>query len=561
MAKDSLSGANMFQAFAEAQNEDRRQERYERERYMRQRNPSFGDMIKQSLMAHTAKAFTAPIGEAIGGAVTSVIQTPFERNAEEFEELESIVRMKNNVKRSQESKDVFEKIESEINSSGLTKEEFFKRNTEERIAEDMNRNYAEFKSVPLAQAVLERSGELADQAVEYKDPATGETISLSRWKLRQRLYENAHKELQEVPGGTAEFDTRISRRNKRASNAAEAAIKGISRLFGGKSKEDLDAESIKALKNSALYRENEEFQSAYKLYLGSGNVENLKDMAQEILESGDFSTTKILTESKVVINQETGESQYAQRRVKVVTDIYGNTEQSFMPNENGEDFTIIPVPGTGHFWGKDLKTLETAAQKYLNPEGIGVLQEWVKENEHNMYRPKSLEEHTAVMDKIYELAEENKYKTKVGPAALEIFRTKAREITIRLSAVRTRLFNLEEGLRSKEGNDKVLWQEKIDRAKRQEADILGEYALAADDMRNDSTGVAVIGGDFDSKTGEKGGEKGGAEAGKKLMTPEEYEQFLREAEIAQMTPEEYEQYLRDAGKPRNFQKEFEHEVD
>ena len=243
MARDSLLGGNIFKGLSEARGQDMRREREERERYYRsRRSPSFGDMLKQNLMASAASSITAPIGQAIGGAITSVIQTPFERNVEEFEELENVVKMKNEVKRSQKSKGVFEKVEESIVSSGQTSDEYFQNNTTEKIAESMRRNYAKFDSVPLAQAVNKKSRELANEVVEYTDPKTQEKISLPRWQLSQRLYNNARKELTDVPGGTAEFDASISRANKRASNAAEAALKGFGRLFSGKSKEDLDRE-------------------------------------------------------------------------------------------------------------------------------------------------------------------------------------------------------------------------------------------------------------------------------------------------------------------------------
>ena len=86
MAEDSLLGGNVFQSLGEARSQDMRKERYERDRYYRrERNPSFGDMLKQGLMAETAKAFTAPIGKAIEGFVSE----PFNEMRDNLIERES----------------------------------------------------------------------------------------------------------------------------------------------------------------------------------------------------------------------------------------------------------------------------------------------------------------------------------------------------------------------------------------------------------------------------------------------------------------------------------------
>lgn len=491
MARDSLLGGNIFKGLSEARGQDMRREREERERYYRRRSPSFGDMLKQNLMASAASSITAPIGQAIGGAITNIIQTPFERNVEEFEELENVVKMKNEVKRSQKSKGVFEKVEESIVSSGQTSDEYFQNNTAEKIAESMRRNYAKFDSVPLAQAVNKKSRELANEVVEYTDPKTQEKISLPRWQLSQRLYNNARKELTDVPGGTAEFDASISRANKRASNAAEAALKGFGRLFSGKSKEDLDRESIKSLKNSKLYRENEEFQSAYQLYLGSGNVENLQEIASNLLESDEVSTAQTVTSYKPSTDSETGATQLIEIKTKAVTDIYGNVIQGPAKNYDPNNPKIITIPNTG-YWGKNLETIQKVSQKYLRPEGIAELQKWAKEKKINIYKPEVLAHYNLTMEEITRLSQDGKYRTKHPPEDLIIFKSATDAIHKELVEVQAKIYSLTQGLEVTD--DKKSMTELLERAKAERDGLLVQIAQATENLK--SSVAPTIEGDF-----------------------------------------------------------------
>ena len=493
MARDSLLGGNFFQGLAEARGQDMRREREERERLYRRRNPSFGDMLKQNLKVQAASAVMTPVGEALGGAITSIIQTPFQRNVEEFEELENVVRMRNEIKRSQKSRGVFQKIEDAITSSGQTEDEYFKNNTAEQIAQDMNKNYAEFKSVPLAQAVNERSRELANEVVEYTDPKTQEKISLPRWQLRQRLYNNARKEFMEVPGGTAEFDASISRANKRASNAAEAALKGFGRLFSGKSKEDLDMEAIKSLKNSKLYRENEEFQSAYQLYLGSGNVENLQEIASNILESDELSTKQTVTSYKTSTDPETGATQLIEIKTESVTDIYGNVKQGPAKNYDPNNPKVITIPDTG-YWGKNLETIQKVSQASLNPKGIAELQRWAKDNEIDIYKPKTSAQYTAAMEEITRLSQDGNYKSKLSPEKLIIFRSAADAIHKEMVEVEARIYSLKQGL--EESDDKAYYEKELERARRKQAGLALQLAEASEDLKRGV--VPTIEGNFNN---------------------------------------------------------------
>ena len=486
MARDSLLGGNFFQGLAEARGQDMRREREERERLYRRRNPSFGDMLKQNLKVQAASAVMTPVGEALGGAITSIIQTPFQRNVEEFEELENVVRMKNEIKRSQKSRGVFQKIEDAITSSGQTEDEYFKNNTAEQIAQDMNKNYAKFNSVPLAQAVNKRSRELANEVVEYTDPKTQEKISLPRWQLRQRLYNNAREELMEVPGGTAEFDASISRVNKRASNAAEAALKGFGRLFTGKSKEDLDIEAIKSLKNSKLYRENEEFQSAYQLYLGSGNVENLQEIASNILESDKVKTTRRSSSFNVRTDSETGGAELIKQTIIEVTDVFGNVST----NSEGKP-EVITIPDTG-YWGKNLDTLQKVSQASLNPKGIAELQSWAEKKKINIYKPDTLAQYTLAMGEINRLSQDGKYKSKHSPEKLIIFRSAADAIHKEMVDVEARIYSLEQGLQ--ETDDPEDYKRKLERARRKQAGLAIQLTEASEDLKRGV--VPTYGGDY-----------------------------------------------------------------
>ena len=71
MARDSLLGGNFFQGLAEARGQDMRREREERERLYRRRNPSFGDMLKDTLKVQAASAIAQPIGTAIQDFVSA----------------------------------------------------------------------------------------------------------------------------------------------------------------------------------------------------------------------------------------------------------------------------------------------------------------------------------------------------------------------------------------------------------------------------------------------------------------------------------------------------------
>jgi len=69
MARDSLLGGNIFKGLSEARGQDMRREREERERYRSRRSPSFGDILKQNLMASAASSITAPIACPIGAVI------------------------------------------------------------------------------------------------------------------------------------------------------------------------------------------------------------------------------------------------------------------------------------------------------------------------------------------------------------------------------------------------------------------------------------------------------------------------------------------------------------
>ena len=422
MAKDSLSGANMFQAFAEAQNEDRRQERYERERYMRQRNPSFGDMLKQSLMAETTKAFTAPIGEAIGGAITSVIQTPFQRNAKEFEAREDVSQQRRNIKDNKRHGNSLSNIQTKIDQFDGTEQEFWRdyatKRSNVRLTSELPGKNISPDDVPFySRSIHEQARLHSEKNVTYTDPRTGEEKTAPRYTKLMDAYNNAVQEYEEA-ASQGDYASVLKMANKRPENIIEAALGFGKRIISRQSKEEhqteLDRKSFEVLENSALIRENDEFQSAFKMFKDAGDFKGLEDYlntvrtnpnpkAQTIETKQDV---RILDGQLVILKQTTWESYNPKTKITTINE--GSFEQV------GEPIDVRTPKG-------QIKSLDagfnyvSVASRLLRPEKFSALVDDLKNQKDEkgdkaaieFLSPKNVEEYTLIRSMINTLLQDD----------------------------------------------------------------------------------------------------------------------------------------------------------
>ncbi len=284
MARDSLLGGNIFKGLSEARGQDMRREREERERYRSRRSPSFGDMLKQNLMASAASSITAPIGQAIGGAITNVIKTPFQRNAKEFESREDIIKQRRMIKDNKSSGNFLSGIQDTIKKFDGTENEFWKdyaiKRTKGRLTSELTGSVSA-EDVPLYDRSMNEQARLySEESVTYTDPSTGEKKTAPRHTRIRDAFHKARNEYEEA-SNQGDYDSVLKIANRRPENIIEAALGFGKRMISGQNREEyrteLDRKSFEALENSAIVRENEEFQSAFKLFKDAGDYKGLEN--------------------------------------------------------------------------------------------------------------------------------------------------------------------------------------------------------------------------------------------------------------------------------------------
>jgi len=423
MAEDSLLGGSMFQALGEARSQDMQRERYERERYnRRQRNPSFGDMMKQSLMAHTTKAFTAPIGEAIGGAITSVIQTPFQRNAKEFEAREDVSTQRRNIKNNKRHGNSLSNIQTKIDQFDGTQQEFWrdyatKRSTA-RLTSELPGNNISPDDVPFySRSIHEQARLHSEKNVTYTDPRTGEEKTAPRYTKLMDAYNNAVQEYEEA-ASQGDYASVLKMANKRPENIIEAALGFGKRIISRQSKEEhqteLDRKSFEVLENSALIRENDEFKSAFKLFKDAGDFKGLEDYLNTVRTNPNPEAITEVTAQEVKITDE---------KLR----IFEQTEtKTYNRKTNTYTTTLTPYKVISTM---DLRTPKgqikaldsgfnyiTVANKFLNPEVVSALTKDLKNRKDEngdeaaiqFLSPQTVEEYTIIRDMMNTLMTENK---------------------------------------------------------------------------------------------------------------------------------------------------------
>jgi hypothetical protein len=309
MARDSLLGGNIFKGLSEARGQDMRREREERERYRSRRSPSFGDILKQNLMASAASSITAPIGQAIGGAITNVIQTPFQRNAKEFESREDIIKQRRMIKDNKSSGNFLSGIQDTIKKFDGTENEFWKdyaiKRTKGRLTSELPGSGISAEDMPLYDRSMNEQARLySEESVTYTDPSTGEKKTAPRHTRIRDAFHKARNEYEEA-SSQGDYDSVLKIANRRPENIIEAALGFGKRMISGQNREEyrteLDRKSFEALENSAIVRENDEFQSAFKLFKDAGDYKGLESYLNAAKADPDKSPSTQVTNTEVKV--------------------------------------------------------------------------------------------------------------------------------------------------------------------------------------------------------------------------------------------------------------------
>lgn len=311
MARKSLLDRNFVSGLFEATGRDMTREREERERLMRKRyeQPSFGDVLKQNLMTQTASAFTAPIGKAIGSAITNVIQTPFDRSVKEFEAREDVVKQRRMINDNKSRGTFLSGIKTNMEQFDGTENEFWRDYTIKRTKGRLTSELPGKGVSPEDMALYERSMNeqaraYSNESVTYTDPRTGEKKTAPRHTQISDAYHNAVQEYEEA-ASQGDYDSVLRLANRRPENIIEASLGFGKRMISGQTKEEyqteLDRRSFEALENSAIVRENDEFQSAFKLFKDAGDYKGLENYLNKAKADPDQSPSTEVTRTEVKV--------------------------------------------------------------------------------------------------------------------------------------------------------------------------------------------------------------------------------------------------------------------
>lgn len=399
----------LFQSITEARARDRRSILDQRRR---QEDKSFGDKLKSSITGKISESLSG----AFEGAVEDIIQTPFKRNIEDFENREDLRRKQTQVTTSKKSADTVKNLYEEAKSYEGTLDDFWRQyeiNKQKELLKTQNESFGK-DPTKFKESIGVTAVNRADALVKYGN----ETAPL--WRRRKDLFYKAYDQYEDMPEG--QFSDVVARNNKRASNLVEATTKGIARLFSGKSKEDLDNEALQAIENSPLYKESQEFQAAFELFKIEGrSLEEVQEAAKNMKKDVPPPTYK----EGLSVRIENGRPVQYQTRSKTVngtvTQQYWNELEGTWTDDRtaqGEDGKEIILSATRAYKGDvdrlsiSEKISTIAGTVGLNREGLAELNKRAKQqNIDNAFTPVTYEEHETLQGIIFDLAGEKGFTT------------------------------------------------------------------------------------------------------------------------------------------------------
>ena len=253
---------NIWAGLGQAIGEDHDDEWKRRKAYY-----SRGSSLKDKLLESALSQGVGVIGETIGRGISGIIEAPFERDRAEFEEREDIRKAKRLFKEDEENSAFISKTNLEIKNSGLSEEEWWRKTTYDRASEFLKRDATGKGHDP-----EHFSEDIAKQAQEFTD---------ANWSGRRDSFSKARLEMADI-GTSKNLQRKIDLANRRPRNILESGLGSLRSLFGGKTTEEVESESIENLKKSRLYKENEEFRNAFVLYQNSGNFQAIRDKKAEL---------------------------------------------------------------------------------------------------------------------------------------------------------------------------------------------------------------------------------------------------------------------------------------
>lgn len=399
----------LFQSITEARARDRRSILDQRRR---QEDESFGDKLKSSITGKISESLSG----AFEGAVEDIIQTPFKRNIEDFENREDLRRKQTQVTTAKRNVDTVKKKYQEAESYEGTLDDYWRQDEINKQTELLNTQHSSLGKDPtkFKEAIGLMAVQRADASVKYGDQ------SVPLWKRRKDLFYEAYDQYEDMPEG--QFSDVVARNNKRASNIVEATAKGIARLFSGKSREDLDNEALQAIENSPLYKESQEFQAAFELFKIEGrSLEEVQEAAKNMKKDVPPPIYKDGLSARI----ENGKPVQYQTRVKIVngteTLLYWNEQEGKWTDDRvaqGEDGKEIILSARRAYKGDvdrlsiSEKISTIAGTVGLNREGLAELNKRAKQqNIDNAFTPVTYEEHQTLQGIIFDLAGEKGFTT------------------------------------------------------------------------------------------------------------------------------------------------------
>lgn len=421
MARKSLLDRNFVSGLFEASGRDMTREREERERLMRKRyeQPSFGDVLKQNLMTQTASAFTAPIGKAIGSAITNVIQTPFDRSVKEFESREDVVKQRRMINDNKSRGTFLSGIKTNMEQFDGTENEFWRdytiKRTKGRLTSELSGSGVSPEDMALYERSMnEQARAYSNESITYTDPRTVEKKTAPRHTQISDAYHNAVQEYEEA-ASQGDYDSVLRLANRRPENIIEASLGFGKRMISGQTKEEyqteLDRRSFEALENSAIVRENDEFQSAFKLFKDAGDYKGLENYLNKAKADPDKLPSTEVT--KLEIRAEDGILKVYKVGSRTITNPETNVTSTDPTIFEEIDSIDVRTPQG------QIKALDTGfnymsvASRFLRPEALTALTRDLKKTEEGeapieFTNPKTVKEYMKIRSMLNTLLAEDK---------------------------------------------------------------------------------------------------------------------------------------------------------
>ncbi len=200
-------------------------------------------------------------------------------------------------------------------------------------------------------------------------------------------------------GTSKNLQRKIDLANRRPRNILESGLGSLRSLFGGKTTEEIESESIENLKKSRLYQENEEFRNAFLLYQNSGNFQAIRDKKAKLTQDpnevetvenikihnlGDGNLAVSTTYDRTEMNPVTKEKRTTSRMDLDTLRLSVNTDEE-------KDQALLDIAQ------KNLKLPDYAA-KVLSTEGMIRFTKQLEEEDITLTSLKSMSEYNRTSD-------------------------------------------------------------------------------------------------------------------------------------------------------------------